>query len=64
MDSLALKASIDEVKAEQRKESAIAKTLKKITVPPKDRQYKCTTFGVNSMPREQDQRLERGVLGL
>ena len=62
--SVELKASSDEVRAKQREDLAIATILQKATVPLNDRQYSCSTFGVNPMTREQAQKLGPEVLGL
>ena len=57
------KASSVEGGAKQRKDTAIATILQKATIPLNDRQYNCSTFGVNPMTREQTQKLGPEVLG-
>ena len=65
--SVELKASSDEVRVnrvKQREDSAIATILQKTIAPLNDRQYKCRTFGVNPMTKEQAQNLGREVFRL
>ena len=59
-----LEASSDEGRAKQKEDSAIATILQKATVRLNDRQYICSTFGVNPMTREPGQKLGFEDLGL